>query len=307
MTASGLQSNQIRRRLLKGIGGLLFAYVSIAFYFHLTQVEKIFRPRKDFPSKPDRMGLDYKEVDIPLSPETGKHLDAFWVPAKTAEAPIMLYLHGQDATRGKNLEHTESLHECGYHVLILDYRGYGESFDTETPSELKVYEDAVAALKYLLDQYPSNPVFIYGHSLGGAVAIELATRDEAEDAAGLIVESTFTSISEMSALQYGGLLQLLPVDLLLTERFDSVDKIESIKCPIHLIHGKEDSKVPFQMSRELSKKAPSATLHLIDGAGHEDCCLIDKVEYRKRIKEFVSNCLIRPKNPDAPKLPNGEL
>ncbi len=131
------------------------------------------------------------------------------------------------------------------------------------------------------------------------MAIELATRTEAEAAAGLIVESTFTSILDMSALQYSGLLRLLPVDLLLTERFDSLSKIKSLKCPVHFIHGKEDAKVPYRMSMELCEKAGnSATIHLVDGADHEDCCLIGKVEYRKRIKEFVSNCLIQA---DAPK------
>ena len=172
----------------------------------------------------------------------------------------------------------------------------------------KVYEDALAALNYLKNKCPSNPIFIYGHSLGGAVAIELATRTEAEEAAGLIVESTFTSISDMSALQYNGFLQLLPVDLLLTERFDSLSKIEFIRCPVHFIHGKEDSKVPCGMSQELCEKAGEfATIHLVDGADHEDCCLIGKVEYRKQIKKFVSSCLSRAEQDDARERPSSSV
>lgn len=295
MTRKVLQSKFTFRRLVAGTFVVAVAYVSVAMYFHLTQVEKIFRPRADLPSKPVRMGMVHEDVRIPLIQEgmpAVKFLHAFWVPANSADAPIILYLHGQDATRGKNLEHTESFHECGYHVLVIDYRGYAESFGDETPSESKVYEDASTALKYLQDKYPTNPIFIYGHSLGGAVAIELATRSEAETASGLIVESTFTSISDMSALQYGGLLQLLPVDLLLTERFESLNKIEFIKCPVHFIHGRDDSKVPCRMSQELFDRATGlATIHLVDGAEHEDCCLIDKVEYRRRIQEFISLCL----------------
>ena len=303
MTITWPQS-KIARRLIRFSGVLALLYISTCVYFRGTQVPKILAPLPDQPSHPKRMGMPSEDVRIPL-PSDGQQarepLYAFWVPAENPDAPVFLYLHGQDATRGKNLEHTETFHQCGYHVLVLDYRGYAESYGKESPSETKVYEDALASLNYLKDKFPSNKIFVYGHSLGGAVAIELATRTEAEDAAGLIVESTFTSISDMSALQYGGFLQLLPVDLLLTERFDSLSKIESIKCPVHFIHGKEDSKVPYRMSQELCEKAGElATIHLVDGADHEDCCLIGKVEYRKQITKFVSNCVSRAEQENAP-------
>lgn len=283
------------RRLAVGSAACATMYGIIALYLSATQVEKVFLPRADMPSVPSRMGMRYENLVISPSRNgvaASYQLHAFWVPADNADAPIVLYLHGQDATRGKNLEQVESFHECGYSVLILDYRGYAESFGQELPSESKVYEDASDALHYLKTKYPSHPLFIYGHSLGGAVAIDLATKIAENDAAGLIVESTFTSMLEMSTLQYGGFLRLFPVDFLLTERFDSLSKINLVKCPIHCIHGKADSKVPFEMSIKLCAKAgETATLHLVDGAAHEDCCLIDKVEYRKRIDEFVSKCL----------------
>ncbi len=288
-----LQS-KVKRRLLAGIGSFVVVYVSIALYFIAEQVALIFLPSADIPSNPARMGMQYEDLIIKPARNGVKanyQLHAFWVPSESADAPILLYLHGQEATRGKNLEHIETFHECGYNVLAIDYRGYAESFGTESPSESKVYEDASDALTYLKDKYPSNPIVIYGHSLGGAIAIELATRSEASDAVGLIVESTFTSISNMSALQYGGLLRLFPVDLLLTERFDSLSKIEFVKCPIHFIHGKADTKVPYRMSEELCEKAKGiATIHLVEGAGHEDCCLIDRIEYRRQVTEFVSAC-----------------
>jgi hypothetical protein len=189
-------------------------------------------------------------------------------------------------------------------VLVIDYRGYAESYGKESPSESKVYEDAVAALNYLKGKCPLNRIFIYGHSLGGAVAIDLATRNEAEGTAGLIVESTFTSIMDMSALKYNGLLRFLPVDYLLTERFDSLSKIERIKRPVLFIHGMKDSKVPCEMSQTLCDKAGElATIHLVEGADHEDGCLIGKVEYRKQVSGFVSNCLSRAEPSGEPKPP----
>ena len=205
---------------------------------------------------------------------------------------------------GKNLLHTESFHQCGFNVLVVDYRGFAESYPDETLSEATVYEDALAALNYLKcdRDFQSNRIFIYGHSLGGAVAIDLATRKEAEGTAGLIVESTFTSIIDMSAWKYYGLLRLLPVNLLLTERFDSVSKIQLIKCPILFIHGTEDPKVPPEMSRTLSDMAGElATLCLIDGAGHEDCCSIGRNEYREHVNNFVSTCLNRAESGKGPR------
>jgi uncharacterized protein len=294
MTFTWAQS-RIARRLMRFFGGFALLYIFTCAYFWGTQVDKILAPLATQPSHPRRMGLPCEDVRIPLPPDgqkTPEPLYAFWVPAENPDAPVILYLHGQDATRGKNLEHTESFHECGYHVLVLDYRGYAESYEDESPCESTVYEDALAALNYLKSRFTSQRIFIYGHSLGGAVAIELATRREAKDTAGLIVESTFTSILDMSRLQYGGLLQFLPVDLLLTERFDSVSKIGSIKRPVLIIHGEKDSRVPCRMSETLREKAGEwATLHLVEGAGHEDCCLIGKVEYRKRVCDFVSGCL----------------
>jgi pimeloyl-ACP methyl ester carboxylesterase len=184
------------------MGLLAIIVISICAYLRATQVDKIFAPRPDMPSNPERMGMDYFDVLIPLSLASAgnsEQLHAFWVPAENLDTPVILYLHGQDATRGKNLEHTENFHQCGYHVLVIDYRGFAESYGEQSPNESKVYEDASAALNYLLNgEFSSNPIFIYGHSLGGAVAIDLATRTEAEGTAGLTVESTFTSIHRIT-------------------------------------------------------------------------------------------------------------
>lgn len=301
-----LPQSRMQRRLIRILGVFALLYICTCVYFWGMQIPIVLAPLPDLPSHPERMGMNCEDVDIPLPPngQQTQELNAYWVPVENPDAPIFLYLHGQDATRGKNLEHTETFHELGYHVLVVDYRGFAESFGKESPSEAKVYEDALASLNYLRKNFPSNKIFIYGHSLGGAVAIELATRTEAEEAAGLIVESSFTSIMDMSSLKYYGLLRLIPVDRLLTERFDSLSKIELIKRPVLLIHGKEDAKVPCRMSQELCDKAGEfATIHLVEGADHEDCCLIGKVEYRKQIREFVSKCLIRAEPSGEPKPP----
>jgi len=285
------------------LGFIAFLYISICVYFWATQVPKILAPLAEIPTDPGRMDMDYDQVKIPLRDGGDKvigQLDAYWVPVESPEAPVILYLHGQDATIGKNLEHTERFHQFGWNVLVIDYRGFGKSFGDEQPSEAKMYEDALAALKYLKSKFASKRIFIYGHSLGGAVAIELANKPDSSDAAGVIVESTFTSILDMSTLRYGGLLRVLPVSLLLTERFDSLSKIGSVTLPILFIHGDRDAKVPCEMTEVLYAAArypyPKC---IIKGAGHENCGSIGKVQYRKHLGEFVATCLNKAKLSDA--------
>ncbi len=283
------------RRFVSVLGILVSFYIAICAFFWATQVSIILAPLAEIPTNPKRMGMDYKEATIPLRDDRNNligHLDAYWVPVEDPEAPVFLYLHGQDATIGKNLEHTERFHQWGWNVLVIDYRGFGESFKDEQPSETKVYEDASAALKYLkVDRgFAPNRIFIYGHSLGGAVAIELASKPENSDVAGLVVESTFTSILEMSTQRYFGLLAAIPVRLLLTEKFDSVRKINFVKLPILFIHGDNDAKVPRDMTEDLFSAAQEPKQKcIISGAGHENCGSIGKVQYHDALVEFVSS------------------
>lgn len=285
----------MNHRLIKFLGIIALLYIGACVYLRATQVKIILAPLAEMPTDPERMGMDYDRVEIPVRDGGGNviaKLDGFWVPVASPEAPVILYLHGQDATIGKNLEHTERFHQFGWNVLVIDYRGFGLSFGNEQPSEAKMYEDALAGLKYLKSKFASNKIFIYGHSLGGAVAIELANQPDSSDTAGVIVESTFTSILDMSSLRYGGLLQALPVSLLLTEKFDSLSKIGSLKLPILFIHGDSDAKVPCEMTETLY----AASLEpypkcIIKGAGHENCGSIGKVQYREHIVDFVDACL----------------
>jgi hypothetical protein len=167
-------------------------------------------------------------------------------------------------------------------------------WNATAPSETKVYQDAEAAWKYLTDKrdFEGHRVFIYGHSLGGAVAIQLATRHP--EAAGVIVESTFTSILEMSRLRYYGALRLLPVDFLLHQRFESLAKIGSLKIPVFLIHGTDDGKIPYTMTERLYAAAPEPKeLLLIRGGRHADSGSIGWVEYREKLTAFVEEHLQR--------------
>ncbi len=215
-------------------------------------------------------------------------LYAWWIPAEQADAPTMLYLHGNDKNIGGAFEVSRvmRLHEMGYNLLAVDYRGYGKSTGGE-PDEAKVYEDAEASWKYLLSSRAGNPkrTYIYGHSLGGAIAIDLAVHHP--EAAGLIAESTFTSMADMARHKYA----YMPVDLLLNQRFDSLSKVRHLKVPLLLIHGTWDRRIPYQMSQRLFESAPQPKFEkLIEGGQHENNGFVAPLEYRAAVTEFVQRC-----------------
>lgn len=278
----------------------LVFYLSTCVGLKLFEIKIILAPTSEIPETPLENGLTSHDLEIPAgeasSGSTSPPIHAHWIPAKDPDAPVVLYLHGQDATIGKNLDHAELLYELGCSILLIDYRGFGESFGKYDPSEASVYADALSALKYLKNdlEIASHRIFVLGHSLGGAVAIDLATQEECSDIAGLIVESSFTSILEMSSERYFGLLQFFPIKYLLTQHFDSLSKIGQVTLPVLFIHGDQDLKVPHWMTKKLHSVASDPKdICIIPGAGHENCGKVGDEEYQSVFLAFVAECLTR--------------
>jgi fermentation-respiration switch protein FrsA (DUF1100 family) len=282
-----LSSRLLKRFLWSLLVLALVSYVGYCGYMWKAQRQLIFKPTAELQTNPGRAGLKFSVVHIPSGSGSERgELYGWWIPAEQPAAPALLYLHGNDKNIGYGLdvENAVRMHSMGYGVLIVDYRGYGQSTGG-APSEAKVYEDAAAAWNYLLRQLSSPPSrsFIYGHSLGGAIAIELALHHP--EAAGLIAESTFTSMADMGRLRYG---DYLPADWLLNQRFASLDKIGQLKIPLLLIHGTWDKNVPARMSRELYAAAPQPKyLLLIAGGEHSNNSSIGWLEYRAAFSAFI--------------------
>lgn len=263
---------------------VVLGYVGACGYMWATQKELIFRPSAQLQTTPDRLGLAFESVQIRSGTgEARGELDSWWIPAAHGSTTTLLYLHGNDRNIASNASHAQRLHDLGFNVLLADYRGYGKSTGG-APTEEKVYEDAEAAWQYLRQKrgLPAQQIFIYGHSLGGAIAIDLATHHA--DAAGLIVESSFTSMQAIGELRYS----LLPVAWLVNQRFDSLHKIPQLKIPLLLIHGTWDKEVPAEMSQQLFAAAPQPkTLTLIAGGGHGNSGTIGWIEYRDALNHFI--------------------
>jgi fermentation-respiration switch protein FrsA (DUF1100 family) len=251
-----------------------------------TQRQHIFEPKPQLQSTPDRLGLKFEDVHIQSGSGTDQgDLYCWWIPAENTDAPTMLYMHGNDKNIGaaRDLDSAARLHGMGYNVLTVDYRGYGKSTGGE-PSEAKMYEDAESAWRYLTKQRAIDPkrTFIYGHSLGGAIAINLGLHHP--NAGGVITEGTFTSMADMAERKYA----YLPADLLLNQRFDSIGKLSRMKIPMLFIHGTWDRRIPYQMSQRLFESAPQPKyLKLIEGGDHGNSAMVAPLEYEAAINEFV--------------------
>lgn len=284
--------------LLKGIIALglilAIAYLSTCIFLIFRQNRFIFFPTAKVEATPAIADLQYEDVWLPVE-TIGKaeRIHGWWIPAAEPARGVLLHLHGNGANIGANIGPAYRFHKLGFSVFMIDYRGYGQS-EGGFPTEAQVYEDTKTAWNYLTQerQIPAEQIFLYGHSLGGAIAIDLAV--DHPNAAGLIVESTFTSMRQMVD-QRGG-FGIFPADLLLTQRFNSIAKIRALKLPILLIHGKADPMVPAVMSEKLFAAAPEPKeLLLIPGAGHNDVGEIGGEGYLKAIDRFVNQVQTRQK------------
>ena len=232
---------------------------------------------------------DTTEVWIPSGAAV---LHAWWITNGIAQdaapAPVLLYLHGQRWNLSGHTERIARLRELGFDILAIDYQGFGRS-TAALPSESSVVADAHAAWKWLLPQIePARPVYIYGHSLGSAIAVQLAADPYvAARAAGLILDSAFTSIPDAAGQLPG--LSWLPTQTLMTQRFDSVARIDQVTMPILFLHGSNDTVVPVRLGRALHDAVPgSRQWVLIDGAGHSDTLLSTGPEPRKALRTFAN-------------------
>ncbi|WP_228055936.1 alpha/beta hydrolase [Lusitaniella coriacea] len=255
------------------------------------------------PSASD-FNLPYEDVWIPIA-GSQERLHGWWIPSASPQEKfsvvsdeprqilkspkVMLYLCGVGRNMGdyNYLARVAAFRQLGFSVLVFDYRGYGRS-QGNFPKESQLYEDSQSAWNYLRNvrNTPPEQILIYGESLGGAIALDLAVKHP--EASGLILQSSFTSMAE--AVRQKAFSRVIPMDLILSERFDSLSKISSLKVPVLFLHGSADSVVPPEMSQQLYAVAPEPKhFLLIDGAEHVRIYQPGKDSYLRAIQRFVES------------------
>lgn len=275
---------------------LAIAYFAVCLFLFLRQNRFIFFPSPIIEKTPASVGVNYEDVWLPVSVGAGRveNMHGWWIPAASPEADVVLYLHGNGINMGANVNRAMWFHQLGLSVLKIDYRGYGRS-QGNFPTEATVYQDVETAWDYLVEKRGIEPgrIFLYGHSLGGAIAIELALWHR--EVAGAIVESSFTSMRAMVANLYP-LFRIFPVDLLLNQRFDSINKIKLLQMPVLLIHGTDDEMVPSGMSQQLFAAANEPKqLFLVPEACHNDVAEVGCEPYLQAVHQFVERVRARQK------------
>src|SRR5262245_52041399 len=239
-------------------------------------------PEAEVRQTPGMKGLGYSDFWLRVGPR--REWVHGWFLPNDRHAPVVLLLHGTGRTIAGMLHVAAAIHQAGAAVVMIDYRGLGRS--TRGPlTEASMYEDAEAAWHELRWHQPDPALrLVYGHSLGGAIALELAGRYP--DVNGVVVEATPTSIAAL--LRDSWVARIYPVDAMLAGRFDAAAKVRRVTAPLLVIHGKRDALVPSAMGVELYLRATgSKRLLLVEGAAHSDAAIVGAREYQAALERML--------------------
>ncbi|MBN8494526.1 MAG: alpha/beta fold hydrolase [Burkholderiales bacterium] len=293
----------MRRRLFRhGLWVTLLAVSVLAGCATLDEKQRewVFQPSKQswWGGSVASEGMQDVWIDF-RSAESGEpvKLHGLWLPQARADAPLLLYLHGARWDVRSSAHRMRRMHELGFAVLGIDYRGFGQSTDT-LPSETLAYEDARAAWDWLGAQHPVLPRYVFGHSLGGAIAVALAA--QVDDERGVLVEGSFSSVPDVvSSFKWGW----LPVGPLITQRFDAESKVDKLGSPLLVVHGSNDRLIPPALGRKLYERAKDPKRFvLVEGGSHHNTNAVGQPLYREAVAELFG---LRPPV-DGERLAQGE-
>ena len=246
-------------------------------FLRYIEPRTLFYPAKHLDSFPDQAGLKFQKVFFEAVDK--EKLNGWFIPSIGSKYTI-LFCHGNAGNISHRIEKLKFFNDLGCSVFIFDYRGYGES--QGRPSENGFYKDVEAAYRYLLSQGISNNQIIgYGESIGGAVIVDLASKETIK---ALILDSTPSSVKDMIKCAY----PFVP-PWVFSSRFDSEDKIRSIRFPKLIVHSFNDEIVPYQLGKKLYESACEPKAFLQIHGGHNSNFYESKELLRKRVGDFIGN------------------
>lgn len=239
----------------------------------------LFYPYKVIQATPDNWGLSYENIQLKLNENTD--ITGWYVSHPEAEKTI-LFFHGN----GGNISHRGDtvllLHKLKLNTLIIDYPGYGTS--KGKPTEENLYQSAQVAWDYLVTvkKIKPNNIVIFGRSLGGAVAVDLASK---VNAGGLILESTFSSVRDIVNI----IFPLLSKTVYLRFSFDSLQKIDKVNYPVLVIHSPDDSVIPYKLGKKLFNKIKVKKTFLQISGDHNEGFMLNILYYMKNVDKFIKS------------------
>ena len=258
---------------------ILYGAVAGAMFF--GQDKLLFLPNmpgRELSASPENIGREYRNLEIPTA--DGETLHGWLLPNPQSDV-LLLFFHGNAGNISHRLESGEIFYRLGLNVLIVDYRGYGQS--TGKPSEEGLYKDADAVWRFATDELEFAPrnIAIFGRSMGGSVAAWLAAQ---KSPGALIVESTFTSAPDLAAKLY----PFLPVRLLARLDLNTRESIRSTTSPVLVLHSRDDEIVPYEHGVALYESAAEPKAFFEMRGGHNDGFLVSQAGYTRALADFLS-------------------
>jgi uncharacterized protein len=265
------------RKVLLKIIVLASALILMFRWFEHSQVFQPYRSMRGTAA-----ALERPWEDVFFEAQDGVKLNGWFFPAgtnATYASHVILFCHGNAGNISHRLESYETLLDAGINLFAFDYRGYGRS--SGRPSESGTYQDAMAAYQWLKRKgFADRAILVWGESLGGAVAAELAVR---APTGGVVLQSTFTSIPAIGAEVF----PWLPVKLICSIKYDTLSKIANIRAPLMILHSESDSIVAFHHGERLfaAARAPKSFCKLF--GDHNDSWATDAEKYRTALRELI--------------------
>jgi pimeloyl-ACP methyl ester carboxylesterase len=317
--AWGAVASTVVRTVLVAGGVIVALVLAVKIAALALEPRLTFYPVRDYAGTPAAAGLPFE--DVVLRTSDGVTVHGWFVPAAeapsvaAAEAPrvppgraalsgsrrpiTLLFFHGNAENIGGCLDLAARTRAAGFNLLLMDYRGYGES--AGRPSEQGLYGDGEAALRDLGARAGVDPgrIVVWGRSIGAAVAVHLAARgaggtdssgdrDATPGLAGLILESPFTSVPDL--LRQGGHAVLLALSRFGSYRFDSAALMGRVTAPVLVVHGTDDEIAPFELGRRLFDLAPGTKeMVAIRGGGHNDLWTLHADEVWDAVRGFLES------------------
>ena len=219
-------------------------------------------------------------------PYTKKHKVHLWLKRHNiTNSPLILFFHGNGVNVSilHKVNFYQYMVDQGAHIVAVEYPGYGRS--EGVPSEKTLTQAAFKSYEFISDEFKKSKIILMGRSLGAAVAFQLAKRltENGHRYSGLILISPWVSLTSIANQYYSSWL----VNTLLTDRYNSMETIKTIKVESLLIHGKDDNIIPFTHAERL-KKAFQSPLRFValDQTGHND--IFSNPETLKEINAYIS-------------------
>lgn len=240
---------------------LLAVYAVVLLLVYVCQRSLQYHPDKNHPGDPrESAAPSMREVE--LKTEDGLTLIAWFAPPEKRDGKIVVMYHGNAGHMGYRAVKAQHFIEKGIGVLLVEYRGFGSN--PGTPSEQGFYKDGRAALRFLdQKEYTMGQLVLYGESIGSGVATQMAYEIQPRY---LILEAPFSSAVDVAKRKYF----FLPVDILMKDRYDNIDKIADIKTNLLIVHGDEDGVIPIELAQRLYEKANHPKEFITINGGHHN-------------------------------------